>query len=98
MLKTHELENFISCLHYNFQAVRKCVKNMVDILARVLCIHGVLNCQIYFSGRCLAMSMAVLGDMLFGLVSMKLAVFDRLLSVGAGPHHPGSEFSFVLGV
>ena len=44
------------------------------------------------------MSVAVLGDVLFGLVSMKLAVFDRLLSVGAGPHHPGSEFAFVLGV
>ena len=40
MQRTQEQKKLISCLHLIFQAVRKYVIKLIDILANFICIHG----------------------------------------------------------
>ena len=79
MQRTQEQKKLISCLHLIFQAVRKYVIKLIDILANFICIHGGIYFfekfrQMYFSEMCPSLSIIVMGDLSFDPVSIKPAV------------------------
>ena len=98
MQRTQEQKKLISCLHLIFQAVRKYVMKLVDILANFICIHGGIYFfekfrQIYFSEMCPSLSIIVMGDLSFDPVSIKPAVSWQALGCGGGSAAPGSYIS-----